>query len=199
MRNLGLLGCIGAVILAVLIGGMYFVGVRNNLVGLEEQVDRSWSDVETQYQRRADLVPQLVATVKGAANFERETFQAITEARARVGQVQTGGQAPTSEQQLQQFEQAQAQLGGALSRLLVVMENYPDLKATAAFRDLQAQLEGTENRINVARGRYNESATTFNTSIRRFPASIVAGMSGFERKPYFKSAPGSEKAPTVQF
>lgn len=199
MRNLGLLGCVGALILAVIIGGMYFVSVGNRLVGLEEQVDRAWSDVETQYQRRADLVPQLVATVKGAANFERETFQAITEARARVGQVQTGGEAPTSEQQLAQFEQAQAQLGGALSRLLVVMENYPDLKATAAFRDLQAQLEGTENRINVARGRYNEDAQDFNAAIRRFPASVVAGMRGFDRKPYFKAAAGSEKAPTIQF
>ena len=199
MRNIGLLGCIGALILAVIIGGAYFVGVRNNLVGLEEQVDSEWGNVETQYQRRADLIPNLVNTVKGAANFERETLQAVVEARAKVGQVQTGGQAPTSEAQLQQFEQAQAGLGSALSRLLVVVERYPELKANANFRDLQSQLEGTENRITVARTRFNEKATTYNTAIRRFPASIIAGMSGFERKPYFKSAAGSDKAPTVQF
>ena len=199
MRNIGLLGCIGALILAVIIGGAYFVGVRNNLVGLEEQVDSEWGNVETQYQRRADLIPNLVNTVKGAANFERETLQAVVEARAKVGQVQTGGQAPTSEAQLQQFEQAQAGLGSALSRLLVVVERYPELKANANFRDLQSQLEGTENRITVARTRFNEKATTYNTAIRRFPASVIAGMSGFERKPYFKSAAGSDKAPTVQF
>ena len=199
MRNLGLLGCIGALILALIIFGAYFVGVRNNLVGLEEQVDAKWAQVETQYQRRTDLIPNLVNTVKGAANFERETLQAIVEARARVGQVNMGGQSPTTDAQLQQFEAAQAQLGGALSRLLVVVENYPELKANANFRDLQSQLEGTENRIAVARKDFNESATTYNTAIRRFPASLIANMSGFQRKPYFKSAAGSDKAPTVTF
>lgn len=199
MRNLGLLGCIGAVILALIIGGGYFVSVRNNLVGLEEGVDSEWAQVEAQYQRRADLIPNLVNTVKGAANFERETLQAIVEARARVGQVSTGGAAPTTPEQLQQFEQAQANLGGALSRLLVVVENYPELKANANFRDLQSQLEGTENRITVARQRFNERATEYNTAIRRFPASLVASMSGFKRKPYFQGAAGSEKAPNVQF
>ncbi len=199
MRNLGLLGCVGALILILVIGGGYFVSVRNNLVGLEEGVDSEWANVETQYQRRADLIPNLVNTVKGAANFERETLQALVEARARVGQVTTGGTAPATEQQLQQFDQAQAGLGHALSRLLVVVEAYPELKANANFRDLQSQLEGTENRITVARTRYNEKATGFNTAIRRFPASIIAGMSGFQRKPYFKSAAGSDKAPNVQF
>lgn len=199
MRNLGLLGCVGALILAIIIFGAYFVGVRNNLVGLEEQVDAQWAQVETQYQRRTDLIPNLVNTVKGAANFERQTLEAIVNARARVGQVNMGGQSPTTEAQLQQFEQAQAQLGGALSRLLVVVENYPELKANANFRDLQSQLEGTENRIAVARKDFNEAATTYNTAIRRFPASLIANMSGFQRKPYFKSAAGSDKAPTVTF
>jgi LemA protein len=198
MRNLGLLGCVGALILAVVIGAVYFIGVRNHLVTLEEQVDAQWGQVQTQYQRRADLIPNLVNTVKGAANFERETLQAITEARAKVGQVQMP-QAPTNPQQMAQFEQAQAQLGGALSRLLVVAEAYPELKANANFRDLQSQLEGTENRIAVARKDFNETATAYNTAIRKFPASVVAGMSGFQRKPYFQSAPGSENAPTVKF
>lgn len=199
MRNIGLLGCIGALILVVVIAGGWFIGVRNNLVGLEEQVDAQWAQVESQYQRRADLIPNLVNTVKGAANFESETLQAIVEARSRVGQVSLGGQAPATEQQLAQFEQAQSQLGGALSRLLVVVENYPELKANANFRDLQSQLEGTENRIAVERQRFNKTATDYNTAIRRFPGSLVAGMSGFERKPYFKGAAGSDKAPTVQF
>ena len=198
MRNLGLLGCVGALILAIIIFGAMYVGIRNNLVGLDEQVNAQWGQVQTQYQRRADLIPNLVNTVKGAAAFERGTLEAVTNARARVGQVSMP-QAPTSQAQLQQFEQAQAQLGGALSRLLVVAEAYPDLKANANFRDLQSQLEGTENRIAVARKDFNEAATTYNTAIRRFPASLVASMSGFKRRPYFEAAAGSQNAPTVTF
>ena len=206
MRNLGLLGCVGALILALVIGGGYFVSVRNNLVGLEEQVNSQWAQVEGQYQRRADLIPNLVRTVQGAANFEKSTLEAVVNARARVGQVQSPGgppgtaaNIPNDPAKLAEFEQAQAQLSGALSRLLVVVEQYPDLKSNRNFLELQSQLEGTENRIAVERGRYNTQASTFNTAIRRFPASVIANMSGFKPKAYFKGAAGSDKAPNVDF
>ena len=206
MRNLGLLGCVGALVLAVLIGGAYFVSVRNNLVGLEEQVNQQWAQVESQYQRRYDLIPNLVRTVQGAANFEKSTLEAVVNARARVGQVTApsgppGAAAgiPGDANAMQQFEAAQAGLSSALSRLLVVVERYPELKANQNFLELQSQLEGTENRIAVERQRYNTTAQQFNTAIRRFPANLVASMSGFKAKAYFKGVAGSSEAPQVDF
>lgn len=198
MRNLGLLGCVGALILALLIFGGYFVSVRNNLVGLEENVNQQWAQVESQYQRRYDLIPNLVRTVQGAADFERGTLEAVVNARARAGQVQMT--APTDANQMAQFEAAQGALSSALSRLLVVVERYPELKANQGFLELQSQLEGTENRIAVERGRFNETARDYNTAIRRFPASLVANMSGFKARPYFSTTtPEAKDAPRVEF
>jgi len=179
---------------------LWGVGSYNGLVGLQQSMDAQWAQVQNVYQRRADLVPNLVSTVAGAANFEKSTLLAVTEARASVGRVQLpSGTSPTDPAQLAAFEQAQGQLGGALSRLLVVSERYPDLRATAGFRDLQAQLEGTENRIAVERGRFNEAVQAYDTSIRRFPAVLLAGMFGFGPRPYFTATPGSETPPKVQF
>lgn len=207
MRNVGLLGCVGVLILVVLIGGAYFVSVRNNLVGLEEQVNQQWAQVESQYQRRFDLIPNLVRTVQGAANFEKSTLEAVVNARARVGQVAMPGGGPpgaagditANPQQMEQFAAAQQGLSSALSRLLVVVERYPELRSNQNFLELQSQLEGTENRISVERQRYNQEAQQFNTAIRRFPANVVAGMSGFKAKAYFRGAPGSSQAPEVDF
>ena len=208
MGKLGLLGCVGALILALVIFGGYFVSVRNNMVGLDEQVNQQWAQVESQYQRRYDLIPNLVRTVQAAANFEKSTLEAVVNARARVGQVAApagAGGAPTASNlpndpnAMEQFANAQAGLSSALSRLLVVVERYPDLKSNANFLELQSQLEGTENRISVERGRYNESAQAFNTAVRRFPANLVASMSGFKQKAYFKGTPGSQQAPPVDF
>jgi LemA protein len=195
------LGCLVVLIVLVIIVGLSFAGTYNRLVGLGQEVDKSWAEVENQYQRRADLVPNLVATVQGAANFEKETLTAVTQARASVGRATVeAGKAPTDPAALAQYEAAQNQLGSALQRLLVVSERYPDLKANASFRDLQAQLEGTENRITVARGRFNEAAQSFNTVLKRFPTNMIAGMFGFKERPYFKAVtPGAEKAPNVQF
>jgi LemA protein len=205
MARFGLLGCIGALILVVILFGGYFVSVRNNLVGLDEAVNRQWAQVESQYQRRYDLIPNLVRTVQGAANFEKSTLEAVVNARARVGQVQMPAGAPgtsnavNDQATMDQFAAAQANLSGALSRLLVVVEQYPDLKANRNFLELQSQLEGTENRIAVERQRYNEEAQRFNTAVRRFPANLVANMSGFKQKAYFKGTPGSQQAPDVNF
>ena len=206
MRNVGLLGCIAVLILVVLIGGAFFVSVRNNLVGLEEGVNGQWAQVQSQYQRRYDLIPNLVRTVEGAANFEKSTLEAVTNARARVGQVAapagppgSGADIPNNEAAFRQFEAAQQGLSNALSRLLVVVERYPELKSNQNFLELQSQLEGTENRIAVERQRYNDVVRGYNTAVRRFPASIVAGMSGFKQKPYFQGAAGSDKAPEVNF
>jgi len=193
----GLLGC-GIVVLAVVVLlGIAVAGGYNRLVTLEEAVKTAWSQVENVYQRRADLIPNLVETVKGAAAFERDTFTAVTEARARVGQV-TFPSVPNAEQ-FQRFQAAQDGLSSALSRLLVVVEKYPELKATQNFQELQAQLEGTENRIAVERRRFNEAAQAFNTTRRRFPIVIVANLLGFSEKPYFQAAPGSDKPPQVKF
>jgi LemA protein len=201
-----LLGCIGALILAVIILGGWFIGVRNNLVTLDEGVNQQWAQVESQYQRRYDLIPNLVRTVQGAANFEKSTLVEVVNARARVGQVQApagppGAQSalPNNQAQMEQFANAQQGLSSALSRLLVVVERYPELKANQNFLELQSQLEGTENRIAVERQRYNEAAQQYNVGIRKFPASIVAGMSGFHAKAYFKGAAGSSQAPSVDF
>ncbi len=205
MRNVGLLGCVGALILALIIGGAYFIGVRNNLVTLDEQVNQTWAQVESQYQRRYDLIPNLVRTVQGAADFEKSTLEAVVSARSRVGQVTmaggppgTGG-APTEQSTLDQFAAAQQGLSSALSRLLVVVERYPELKANQGFLELQSQLEGTENRISVERNRYNKAAQDYNTAIRRFPASVVASISDFKTRPYFKGVAGSQQAPQVDF
>jgi LemA protein len=192
------LGCaLVVIVLVVVVLGIAVAGSYNRLVGLQEGVETAWGEVENQYQRRADLVPNLVATVKGAADFEQETFTQVTEARARVGQVQLTG-LPDA-QQLERFQQAQGELSSALSRLLVVVERYPELTATQAFRDLQVQLEGTENRIAVARGRYNEAAQAYNTTRRRFPAVLVAGLMGFDQRPYFEAQEGAEEVPRVDF
>lgn len=172
----------------------------NGLVGSSQAVDKSWADVQNVYQRRADLIPNLVQTVQGAANFEKSTIVQVTEARASVGKVQINqNQAPADAAQLAQFQQAQGQLGSALSRLLVVAENYPDLKATANFRDLQAQLEGTENRIAVARKNFNDAVQEYNVKIKTLPAVFFAGILGFQPKPYFQAVAGAETAPAVKF
>ena len=186
--------------LAVLIlaaGSLSGCGPYNRLVELQEAADSAWSQVENVYQRRADLIPNLVATVKGAADFEQETLTAVVEARAKVGQVQVDG-VPDA-QQLAAFQEAQDGLSSALSRLLVVVERYPELRATQAFRDLQVQLEGSENRIAVERRRFNEMVQAYNTYRRQFPGTLYARAFDFGDKPYFQSTPGAEEPPTVEF
>ncbi len=192
---------VGAALAAiVLIIGALAGGSYNRLVRLSQTVDKQWAQVQNVYQRRADLVPNLVATVSGAANFEKSTLTEITAARASVGKVQLNSNAaPTDSAKLAEFETAQNQLSSALSRLLVVVERYPDLKANANFLNLQAQLEGTENRISVERGRFNEAVQAYNTAIKSFPALLYASLFGFKEKPYFTGTPGSEKPPQVQF
>lgn len=204
--KLGLLGCLAALLVAVLIIAGWLIGVRNHLVDLDQAVQSQWAQVENDYQRRYDLIPNLVRTVQGAANFEKSTLEAVVNARARVGQVQApagppGGQSdlPNNPQALAQFEAAQASLSNALSRLLVVVERYPELKSNQNFLELQSQLEGTENRIAVERRRFNEVAQQFNASVLKFPANIVANMFGFKPKAYFRGAPGSNVAPEVNF
>jgi LemA protein len=194
-----LLIVLGVLSAIVVIGLLYVSRVYNGLVGRSQAVDAQWAQVQNVYQRRADLVPNLVATVSGAANFEKSTLTEIAEARASVGRVQVSPTTAPNAAQLAQYEQAQGALGSALSRLLVVAENYPSLKATANFSELQAQLEGTENRISVERGRFNELARDYNVAIRRVPAVFFAGMFGFSEKPYFAAKAGAENAPTVQF
>ncbi len=186
-------------VLALLILPM--VGQYNRIIGLQEGVDSQWGNVENVYQRRADLIPNLVETVKGYAAHERETLEAVVQARAKATQVQTEltPEAMNDPQALQRFQAAQNELGSALGRLMVVVERYPDLKANQGFLDLQAQLEGTENRIAVERRRFNELAQGYNTSIRRFPVSLLASTFGFEKKAYFEAAEGAEAAPKVEF
>ena len=195
------LGCGGLVVLFLLVLGLGAMGSYNGLNSLGQAVDAQWGQVENVYQRRADLVPNLVETVKGAAAFEKDTFTAVTEARAKVGQVSMGGKAPGSAEALANFQKAQEGLGSALSRLLVVVEKYPDLKATQNFRDLQAQLEGTENRITVERMRFNQSAQAFNTKRNSFPTVMLVGFFGerFHERAYFKAQPGADVAPKVVF
>jgi len=171
----------------------------NEVIERDEDVKASWSEVQNQYKRRADLVPNLVKTVQGAANFERDTLQKVVEARASVGKVNVDASTIDDPQKLAEFEAAQAKLSGALSRLLVVSEAYPDLKSNASFRDLQAQLEGTENRITVARRRYIESVAEYNKVVLRFPSSIGASMRGKRERPTFQGNPADEKAPEVAF
>ena len=197
------IGCGGVVLIilfivivaAIAIGGSY-----NRLVGLQQNVDAKWAQVQNVYQRRADLIPNLVNTVAGAANFEKSTLEAVTNARASVGRVQLDpNKAPTDATQLEQYQAAQGQLSNALSRLLVVVERYPELKANQNFQQLQAQLEGTENRISVERGNFNEAVQSYNVAVRRFPTNLFAGMLGFQPRPFFNAQPGAEKAPTVNF
>ena len=187
------------VVLGVLaIIALWAANVYNGFISAEEQVDAAWAQVENQYQRRSDLVPNLVATVKGYAAHEQETLEGVTDARARATQI-TIDPANATPDQLAAYQKAQGELSQALGRLLAVAENYPELKANENFRDLQAQLEGTENRIAIARQEFNEEARAYNTLIRRFPNNIVAGIAGFEKKPYFEAEEGANKAPKVEF
>jgi LemA protein len=196
-----LIGCAILALAAILVVGLMVGGIYNRLVGLNEGVDSAWAQVENVYQRRADLVPNLVETVKGAANFEKSTYTAVTEARAKVGQMKIDESVVSNPEALAKFQQAQDELGGAIARLLVAVEAYPDLKATQNFRDLQTQIEGTENRITVERQRFNETAQAFNTKRQSFPTVLIAGIFGsrFAEKVYFKALAGAETAPKVQF
>src|SRR5919201_1410242 len=185
------------VVAAIAIGGSY-----NRLVRLQQTVDQSWAQVQNVYQRRADLIPNLVNTVSGAANFEKSTLVEVTNARASVGRVQAQidpNKAPTDAAQFNQFQAAQGQLSNALSRLLVVVERYPELKANQNFLSLQAQLEGTENRISVERGNFNTAVQNYNTAVRSFPTNMIAGMFGFSSRPFFTATAGAERPPAVQF
>jgi LemA protein len=199
MRRSSLTGLIILVVLVV--GGATCASSYNKLVGLDQAVTAQWAQVENVYQRRADLVPNLVETVKGAASFEKDTLTQVTEARAQVGKVSVGKDVVNDPQALQRFQQAQDQLSSSLGRLLAVSERYPELRATQNFRDLQAQLEGTENRITVERQRFNEAAQAFNTRRNRFPTVLLAGFFGsrFAEKAYFQAQAGSQTAPKVKF
>lgn len=188
----------GIIIGAIVLLALTIVGGYNGLVGQRESVNKTFANLQTQYQRRADLVPNLVNTVKGAANFEKTTLTDVTNARAKATGITIDPSNATPEQ-LAQYQQAQGELSQALGRLLAVTENYPDLKATAAFRDLQVQLEGTENRISVARKDYNDITAGYNARIQTFPTNITAGLFGFKQFPYFQAEAGSDKAPTVDF
>lgn len=188
-----------AVIAAVLFGIFTWgVGVNNQLVGLDEAVNQAWAQVENVYQRRLDLIPNLVETVKGYAEHEKSTFVEVTEARSKAAGT-ISKDVLSDPAKFQQFQESQAQLSSALSRLMVVVERYPELKANENFMQLQAQLEGTENRITVERGRFNEAAQAFNTFARRFPASFIANLRGFKTKEYFKADAAAKVAPKVQF
>ena len=184
-----------AVFAALAVGGSY-----NRLVRLQQAVYQSWAQVQNVYQRRADLIPNLVNTVSGAANFEKSTLVEVTNARASVGRVQIDpNKAPTDAAQLEKFQAAQGELSNALSRLLVVVERYPELKANQNFLSLQAQLEGTENRISVERGNFNKAVQDYNVAVRSFPTNFIAGMLGFAPRPFFAAQTGAERPPPVQF
>ena len=188
---------IGIVALIILIIGWLMSGY-NDMVKLDENVNREWSQVENQYQRRLDLIPNLVNVVKGYASHEKETLEGVIEARAKATQT-TIDPSNMTEEQLANFQKSQDGLSGALNRLMVVVEKYPDLKATDNFKQLQDQLEGTENRITLARKDYNDAATIYNKEVRSFPNSMLAGIFGFSVRPQFKAQEGAESAPTVQF
>ena len=197
-KTVASVGCLVILVVVALLalGGC---GSYNGLVSLREGVDKSWSQVENVYQRRLDLIPNLVRTVEGQANFEKSTLTEITNARASINQIKLApGQAP-DEATLQQWEAAQSKLSGALGRLLAISENYPELKANQGFLGLQAELAGTENRISVERGRFNDAAQAFNTAVKKFPAVLYAGAMGFQPKPYFKSNAGASEPPKVEF
>ena len=184
----------------IVLGLLMFMFSYNNLVGLSQQVNSQWAQVQNVYQRRADLIPNLVQTVQGSANFEKSTLEAVTDARASVGKVTIdASQAPSDAATLQQFQAAQGQLSNALSHLMVVAEAYPDLKSSQNFLTLQAQLEGTENRIAVERGRFNDDVQAYDTAVHSFPSGITASIFGFKDKPYFTASPTAATAPTVNF
>lgn len=189
-----LIGIIAVVVLLILINGCGY----NGLVKMDEDVKTKWNQVEAQYQRRADLIPNLVSTVKGAANFEQETLTNVIEARSKASQIKIDPDKLTPEN-IEKYQAAQGQIGQALSRLMVLTENYPQLKATQQFSDLSAQLEGTENRITVARKDFNESVQLFNTKVRSFPTNLTAGLFGFSTKSGFKADAGAQNAPKVEF
>ena len=197
------IGCGGLVVLALFVAfivALFFGGTYNRLIRLQQNVDQQWAQVQNVYQRRADLIPNLVNTVAGAANFEKSTLTEVTNARASVGRVQLDpNKAPTDAAQLEQFQAAQGQLSSALSRLLVVVERYPELRANQNFLSLQAQLEGTENRISVERGNFNTVVQSYNIAVRSFPTNLIAGMFGFPPRPFFAATPGAERPPPVQF
>ncbi|MCE2616652.1 LemA family protein [Phocaeicola oris] len=184
------------IVLAVI--AMWGISQYNGLVTSQESVNTAWSNVENQYQRRADLIPNLVNTVKGYAEHEKGTFEAVVEARSKATSIKIDANNLT-EEKLKEFQAAQGDVTNALSRLIAISENYPELKANENFKELQAQLEGTENRIAVERRNFNETARTYNTTIRQFPRNIIAGIGGFNARPYFEAAEGSEKAPEVKF
>lgn len=186
------------IVAVVAIIAIWAVSGYNSLVGMDENVSNQWANVETQYQRRADLIPNLVNTVKGYAAHEKETLEGVIAARSQATQIKVDPTDLTPEK-LAEYQKAQVQLATALGKLLAITENYPDLKANQNFLELQAQLEGTENRINVARKNFNDAAKTYNTTIRRFPKNILAGMFGFDKRAYFEAAEGAEQAPQVQF
>ena len=193
-KNLGWI--IPVVILVVIV--LWAIGGYNGMVKMDEQVQNSWANVETQYQRRADLIPNLVSTVKGYAKHEQQTLEDVVKARSEATQVKVDAENLTPEK-LAAFQKAQSGVSSALGRLLAVAENYPDLKANQNFLELQSQLEGTENRITVARKDFNDTAKSYNQAIRQFPKNILAGLFGFEKKSYFEAEVGSEKAPKVEF
>ncbi len=195
-KRTGVAAVVVVVLLAVAV--FYCYTTYNGLVNKDEAVKTAWSNVETQYQRRADLIPNLVNTVKGYAAHESQTLESVTAARANATSINLSVDELTPER-MAEFQQAQSQLQSALGRLIAVSERYPDLKANQNFMELQAQLEGTENRIAVARKDFNEVARTYNVSVRRFPSNLVAGMFGFEQKPYFDALEGAETAPVVNF
>jgi len=191
-------GCLALVVLAVILGFWGFSSY-NRLVGMDEGVKAAWSQVENVYQRRADLIPNLVRTVEGASNFERETLTQVIEARSKATAIQLTPEALSDPQALSRFQQAQDALGSALSRLMAVAEAYPELKANQNYLQLQDELAGTENRIAVERKRFNETAQAFNTTVRRFPSNVVARLLGFKERAYFQAAPGAERPPEVKF
>jgi LemA protein len=194
-----LLGCLAALVVVGLLLFFWVQSTYNGVVALEQDVTAKWAQVQNVYQRRADLVPNLVATVKGYAAHEREVLEAVTESRSKVGSIRVDQNMLNSPAEMAKFQQAQDSLGSALSRLLLVVERYPDLKANQNFLELQSQLEGTENRIAVERKRFNESAQAYNTRIKQLPTNMLAGFFSFKEKAYFEAAPGSEKAPVVDF
>lgn len=198
MKNKGLWITLAIIAVIVLAGYAWLKGSYNSMVTKDEEVKTAWSQVENQYQRRMDLIPNLVNTVKGYATHERQTLEGVVNARAQATQTVIDP-SNLNEQTLKQFQAAQGELTNALSRLMIILERYPDLKANQNFLELQAQLEGTENRISVERKRFNEAARSYNTYIRSFPRNILAGMFGFQPKPYFTADAGAEKAPKVEF
>ena len=193
-------GLIVLLVVAAVVLGIFFwfQGNYNKMVKMDEGVQAAWSQVENVYQRRADLIPNLVATVKGYAEHEQQTLEGVVSARSKATQITVDPENLTSEQ-LAKYQKAQGELGAALGKLLAITENYPNLKANENFLSLQSQLEGTENRIAVERNKYNEAARSYNTTIRQFPKNIVASMFGFEKKPYFEASEGAKEAPKVEF